>query len=62
MVEKLTKIYGRKKAIDRISFRVSKGEVVGFLGPNGAGKSTTMRILSGLLSGSSGFAEPMLWS
>ncbi len=53
-VNKLTKTYGRKKAIDRISFRVRKGEVVGFLGPNGAGKSTTMRILCGLLPGSSG--------
>ncbi|MFP6901976.1 MAG: ABC transporter ATP-binding protein, partial [Opitutales bacterium] len=56
-VENLTKMYGRKKAIDRISFRVRKGEVVGFLGPNGAGKSTTMRILCGLLPGSSGQAQ-----
>ena len=55
-VDKLTKTYGRKKAIDRISFGVRKGEVVGFLGPNGAGKSTTMRILCGLLPGSSGSA------
>jgi len=56
-VDKLTKTYGRKKAIDRISFRVIKGEVVGFLGPNGAGKSTTMRILCGLLPGTSGRAH-----
>ena len=55
-VDKLTKTYGHKKAIDRISFRICKGEVVGFLGPNGAGKSTTMRILCGLLPGSSGQA------
>lgn len=48
-VEQLTKKYGAKKAIDGISFRVKKGEVVGFLGPNGAGKSTTMKILTGYL-------------
>src|SRR5688572_496924 len=40
----LTKIYGRQKAVNNISFEVSKSEIVGFLGPNGAGKSTTMKI------------------
>ncbi|MBG29659.1 MAG: ABC transporter [Opitutae bacterium] len=55
-VKDLTKTYGRKKAIDRLSFNVQKGEVVGFLGPNGAGKSTTMRILCGLMPASSGEA------
>ena len=48
VVRRLTKIYGGVKAIDNVSFRIGKGEVVGFLGPNGAGKSTTMRIISGL--------------
>ncbi|MBC2603060.1 ABC transporter ATP-binding protein [Puniceicoccus vermicola] len=52
----LTKRFGPNRAIDRISFEVGAGEVVGFLGPNGAGKSTTMRILTGLLSASSGEA------
>lgn len=43
-INNLTKVYGTQKAIDNISFSVSKGEIVGFLGPNGAGKSTTMKI------------------
>ena len=54
VVRRLTKIYGGVKAIDNVSFRIGKGEVVGFLGPNGAGKSTTMRIISGLMSATSG--------
>jgi ABC-2 type transport system ATP-binding protein len=45
-VEGLTKRYGRNTAVDNISFRVQKGEILGFLGPNGAGKTTTMRILA----------------
>jgi gliding motility-associated transport system ATP-binding protein len=48
-VKELTKIYGEQKAVDAISFRVNKGEIVGFLGPNGAGKSTTMKIITGYL-------------
>lgn len=44
LVKNLTKIYGNQKAVNNISFEVSKGEIVGFLGPNGAGKSTTMKI------------------
>ena len=48
MIEVLnvTKRYGELTAIDRVSFRVEKGEVLAFLGPNGAGKTTTMRILT----------------
>jgi ABC-2 type transport system ATP-binding protein len=45
---------GAQRAVDDISFRVEKGEIVGFLGPNGAGKSTTLRILAGFLGASSG--------
>jgi len=52
----LSKRFGLHHAVDRISFEVGAGEVVGFLGPNGAGKSTTMRILTGLLSATSGEA------
>src|SRR5437868_5388224 len=37
------------KAVDRVSFQVAPGEIVGFLGPNGAGKTTTLKMLSGLL-------------
>ena len=53
-VEKLTKSFGPKLAVDNISFSVQKGEVLGFLGPNGAGKSTTMRLITGFLPPSSG--------
>ena len=49
-VENLTKYYGKRLAVDNISFSVGKGEIVGFLGPNGAGKTTTMRILTGFLA------------
>lgn len=44
----LTKFYGRKKAVDDLTFTVRPGVVTGFLGPNGAGKSTTMRMILGL--------------
>lgn len=52
----LTKYYGRKLAVDRVSFTVADREVVGLLGPNGAGKSTTMRMLTGYLPPSGGRA------
>ena len=45
----LTKEYGARRALDRISFHANQGEIVGFLGPNGAGKTTTMRILTGYM-------------
>jgi ABC-2 type transport system ATP-binding protein len=53
-VAQLTKLYGEQKAVDAISFKVGKGEIVGFLGPNGAGKSTTMKIITGYLQPDSG--------
>ena len=56
-VQDLSKQYGGKVAVDGISFEVGKGEIVGFLGPNGAGKSTTMKILTGYLAATSGFAS-----
>ncbi len=55
-VTNLFKEYGAQKAVNRISFSVGKGEIVGFLGPNGAGKSTTMKILTGYLKATSGKA------
>ncbi len=48
-VNNITKYYGPKLAVDKISFNVEKGEIVGFLGPNAAGKTTTMRIIAGYL-------------
>lgn len=56
-VKELTKRYGRRHAIDGLSFSVERGEVLGFLGPNGAGKSTTMKILSGFIYPSAGTAS-----
>lgn len=55
-VHQLTKTYGEQTALDAISFKVEKGEVVGFLGPNGAGKSTTMKILTTYIKAASGNA------
>jgi len=56
-VKNLLKIYGEQKAVNDISFKVEKAEIVGFLGPNGAGKSTTMKIITGYLRQSSGSAK-----
>lgn len=53
-VSHLVKDYGTVVAVRDVSFRVGKGEVVGFLGPNGAGKSTTLRVLAGFLGPTSG--------
>ena len=55
-VQHLTKRYGRVTAVDDISFRVERGEILGFLGPNGAGKTTTMRILTGYMPATDGKA------
>jgi ABC-2 type transport system ATP-binding protein len=55
-VKNLLKVYGEQKAVNDISFKVGKGEIVGFLGPNGAGKSTTMKIITGYLEKTSGEA------
>src|SRR5574338_1023407 len=55
-VKNLLKVYGEQKAVNNISFKVNKGEIVGFLGPNGAGKSTTMKIITGYLQQTSGEA------
>ena len=56
-VERLEKSYGGRPALKGITFRVEKGEVVGFLGPNGAGKTTTMKILTGLIPPTGGKAS-----
>ena len=56
-VKKLSKVYGRQKALTEVSFEINKGEIVGFLGPNGAGKSTLMKILTGYIPPTNGDAK-----
>lgn len=53
-VQHLTKRYGRVTAVDDVSFRVERGEILGFLGPNGAGKTTTMRVITGYMPATEG--------
>ncbi len=55
-VNGLVKTYGSTRAVDGVTFRVRRGEILGFLGPNGAGKSTTMKMLTGFLRPDAGTA------
>ncbi len=50
----ITKLFGKQKAVNNVSFRINNGELVGLLGPNGAGKSTLMKIITGFLPFDSG--------
>ena len=56
VVERLVKRFGDFIAVDKVSFAVARGEIMGFIGPNGAGKSTLIRVLCGLLRPSAGRA------
>ncbi|MFT7385782.1 MAG: ABC-2 type transport system ATP-binding protein [Nonlabens sp.] len=56
-VSTISKYYGQQKALDKVSFSIKSGEIVGFLGPNGAGKSTMMRILTTYLNANEGTAS-----
>lgn len=56
-ITKLTKQFGKVKALDGIDLTVNKGEVFGYIGPNGAGKTTTINVLLGILKASSGSAR-----
>lgn len=56
-VKDLTKYYNNFLALDKINFKISRGEIVGLLGPNGAGKTTTLRLLTGYLKPTSGSIE-----
>jgi len=56
-VEGVSKHYGKQKALNNISFKVEKPEIVGFLGPNGAGKSTMMKILTTYVNATNGIAK-----
>ena len=53
-VEKITKRFGNKTALNQIQFNVDKGEIFGFLGPSGAGKTTLINILTGQLKADEG--------
>jgi ABC-2 type transport system ATP-binding protein len=53
-ISRVTKLFGKQKALNDVSFSVGKGELLGFLGPNGAGKSTLMKIITGFLPANSG--------
>ncbi|MGM5468706.1 gliding motility-associated ABC transporter ATP-binding subunit GldA [Flavobacteriaceae bacterium LMO-SS05] len=57
VVENLSKVYGKQKALNDVSFTIQKGEIVGFLGPNGAGKSTMMKILTTYIQATKGVAK-----
>ena len=56
-VDNLTKVYGRQKALDGVTFSVQDAQVAGLLGPNGAGKSTLMKIVCGYLAPTAGTAK-----
>jgi ABC-2 type transport system ATP-binding protein len=56
-VTELTKQFGTQTAVDRLSFEIPAGQIVGFLGPNGAGKSTTLKMLTGMLAPTGGAAQ-----
>ncbi|WP_461632361.1 gliding motility-associated ABC transporter ATP-binding subunit GldA [Labilibaculum euxinus] len=56
-VQEVSKLYGKQKALDNLSFEIIQGEIVGFLGPNGAGKSTMMKIITGYIPQTSGLVE-----
>lgn len=56
-VENITKLYGKQKALDNISFEIGSGEIVGLLGPNGAGKSTIMKIICSYITQNEGNIE-----
>jgi len=56
VVDHLTKQFGATRAVDRVSFHVDRGEIIGLLGPNGSGKTTIMRILTGFFPPTSGAA------
>ncbi len=53
-IDKVTKFYGKQKALDQVSFDVPDGQIAGFIGPNGAGKTTLMRIITGYLEPTAG--------
>ncbi|MDA3820515.1 MAG: gliding motility-associated ABC transporter ATP-binding subunit GldA [Candidatus Delongbacteria bacterium] len=56
-VQNITKLYGKQKALDQVSFTVETGQIVGFIGPNGAGKTTAIRIITGNIPPTSGMAK-----
>ncbi|MBT3544417.1 MAG: ATP-binding cassette domain-containing protein, partial [Saprospiraceae bacterium] len=56
-INKLTKIYGKIKALDNLNLEIEAGNIYGLLGPNGSGKTTTLGIILGILGNDSGTYE-----
>ncbi len=54
VLEKISKYFGEKRALDNLSFKIKEGEIIGFVGPNAAGKTTTMRVIVGYLKPTTG--------
>lgn len=59
ITQDITKLYGKQKALDKVSFEIKDHTIVGILGPNGAGKTTLLRILTGYMPPTEGRAELM---
>ena len=63
VIDQVSKSYGSQKALDAVSFSVSKGKIFGLLGPNGAGKTTLLRMLNGITNPDAGsisfFGDPL---
>ena len=57
-LDQLTKCYGKQIAVDALTLEIPAGQIVGLLGPNGAGKSTTLKMLTGMITPTSGCAMP----
>ena len=57
IVKQLTRLYGDITAVNNVSFKINKGEIVGLLGHNGAGKTTIMKMLSGFIESNHGSIE-----
>lgn len=56
-LQNLTKLYGKRPAVDNLSLNIHQGDIFGFLGPNGAGKTTTIRMIFGLITPTGGSVE-----
>ena len=58
----LSRVYGKRRAVDSLDMCVAAGEIYGFVGKNGAGKSTAMKMIAGLVRPTSGSVEPVSYT